>query len=202
MDAMTVTEDGRRARGAASRNHVMSRAVNLASVTGLDGLSIGELAADTAMSKGGIVALFGTKEQLQLATVEAAKQIFIEAVIEPALTVKGGRERLAALIDGWLTYSESRVFEGGCFFVAASAELSSRPGAVRDAVAQVLAEWSEFIVHTIERATSRGQLDPGTDPEQLAFEITSILDGANSMSLLRDSPEPYRRARVALARLL
>ncbi len=180
----------------------MSRAVNLASVNGLDGLSIGDLAADTAMSKGGIVGLFGTKEQLQLATVEAARQIFIDAVITPALEVKGGRQRLAALIDGWLLYSESRVFAGGCFFVAASAELSSRPGVVRDAVAAALEDWNDFIVRTIERATSRGELDAGTDPEQLAFEITSLLDGANSMSLLRDSTEPYRLARVALARLL
>ena len=180
----------------------MQRAVNMASVDGLEGLSIGALAAESAMSKGGVVALFGTKKQLQLATVEAAREIFVEAVIIPALAVKGGRARLDALLDNWLRYSESRVFEGGCFFAAASAEVGSRPGPVRDAVAEAMGEWQRFVAGAVQRAIDAGELEPPTDADQLAFEITAILAGANSASLLYGTSEPYARARVALSRLV
>ncbi len=200
--ATMTTIDGRRARGDTSRRAVMRAAVDIASVEGLEGLSIGGLAAETSMSKGGVVALFGTKEQLQLATVAAASDIFVAHVVTPALAAKGGRERLVVLIEGWLRYSETRVFKGGCFFAAASAELGSRPGPVRDAVAEAMREWQQFVRRTIERAVARGELDEATDAAQLTFEITSLLDGANDMSLLFDSAEPYAQARVALAKLL
>lgn len=202
MDAMTTIADGRRARGDESRRRVMERAVDLASLGGLEGLSIGALAADTDRSKGGVVALFGTKEQLQLATVEAAREIYIERVIAPALQVSGGRARLDALLDGWLDYSETRVFAGGCFFAAAAMELGPRPGPVRDAVALAMAEWHETVRRVIQRAIDAGELTVSTDAEQLAFEVTAILDGANSASRLTDSAAPYARARAALRRLL
>jgi AcrR family transcriptional regulator len=202
MDAMSTIADGRRARGDESRRRVMERAVDLASLGGLEGLSIGALAADTDRSKGGVVALFGTKEQLQLATVEAAREIYIERVIAPALQVSGGRARLDALLDGWLDYSETRVFAGGCFFAAAAMELGPRPGPVRDAVALAMAEWHDTVRRVIQRAMDAGELARTTEAEQLAFEVTAILDGANSASRLTDSAAPYARARVALARLL
>lgn len=201
MRLMTTT-DGRRARGATSRRAVMRVAVDIASVDGLEGLSIGGLAAETSMSKGGVVALFGTKQQLQLATIAAAREIFRESVVVPALEAKGGIERLRVLVDTWLRYSESRVFAGGCFFAAANAELGSREGPVRDAVAEAMGQWQEFVRRTIARAVERGELAAETDAAQLTFEITSLLDGANAMSLLFDSPEPYARARIALDRLL
>ena len=200
--ANMTTIDGRRARGDTSRRAVMRIAVDVASVHGLEGLSIGSLAAASSLSKGGVVALFGTKEQLQLATVAAAADIFVAHVITPAIAVAGGRERLTVLLDCWLRYSESRVFVGGCFFAAASAELGSQPGPVRDAVAAATRQWYEFVRRTIERAIARGELDGSTDSEQLAFEVTSLLDSANAMSLLFDSSEPYSRARVALGKLL
>lgn len=202
MDAMSMIADGRRARGDESRRRVMERAVDLASLGGLEGLSIGALAADTDRSKGGVVALFGTKEQLQLATVEAAREIYIERVIAPALQVRGGRARLDALVDGWLDYSETRVFAGGCFFAAAAMELGPRPGPVRDAVALAMAEWHDTVRRVIQRAIDAGELVVATEAEQLAFEVTAILDGANSASRLTDSAAPYARARVALQRLL
>lgn len=202
MDAMSTIADGRRARGDESRRQVMERAVNLASVGGLEGLTIGALASETDRSKGGVVALFGTKEQLQLATVEAAREIFIERVVAPALAVAGGRARLDALLGGWLDYSESRVFAGGCFFAAAAMELGARPGAVRDAVAVAMAEWHETVRRVIQRAMDAGELATTTDATQLAFEVTAILDGANAASRLTDSAAPYARARVALERLL
>ena len=180
----------------------MAVAVDLASVEGLDGLSIGELAVRTGMSKGGVVALFGSKERLQLATVDAAIEVFHEQVLVPALAEKGGLARLRALTDSWLRYSQSRVFSGGCFFAAASAELGSRPGTVRDAIAKAMTDWQVFVRRTVERAIERGELAADTDAGQLSFEITSLLDGANDLSLLFGSDEPYARARTALGRLL
>jgi AcrR family transcriptional regulator len=196
------TVDGRRARGDSSRRAVMAIAVDLASVDGLEGLSIGALAARSGMSKGGVVALFGSKEKLQLATIDAAIEIFREHVIVPALAESGGLARLHMLTDAWLRYSQSRVFAGGCFFAAASAELGSRPGTARDAIAQAMGDWQAFVRRTVDRALDRGELPAGTDAGQLAFEITSLLDGANDLSILFGSDEPYVRARTAIDRLL
>jgi len=198
----TANSDGRRLRGDSSRRAVMAVAVDLASVDGLDGLSIGALATRTGMSKGGVVALFGSKEHLQLATIDAAIEVFHEHVVVPALGEKGGLARLRVLADSWLRYSQSRVFSGGCFFAAASAELGSRPGTVRDAIATAMTDWQAFVRRTVERALERGELSADTDPDQLSFEITSLLDGANDLSLLLGSDEPYARARTAIDRLL
>jgi AcrR family transcriptional regulator len=180
----------------------MRIAVDLASVDGLEGLTIGTLATEASLSKGGVVALFGSKEQLQLATVEAAREIFRSVVVLPALEVPRGRARLEVLLERWLTYSESRVFTGGCFFSAVSSELGSRPGPVRDAIAAAQRDWHDFVRGAIERAVDAGELDAATDAAQLTFELTSLLDGANTMSLLFDSGEPYARARTTMARLL
>ncbi|HOY82654.1 MAG TPA: TetR family transcriptional regulator C-terminal domain-containing protein [Rhodoglobus sp.] len=202
MDDVATLEDGRRVRGDVSRRAVMERAVNLASVEGLDGLSIGALAAESAMSKGGIVALFGTKEQLQLATVEAARQLFTETVITPALAAPAGLTRLRTLVEAWLDYSERRVFQGGCFFAAATAEMGTKPGPVRDAVAAAMDDWRDFVAGAVQRAIDAGDLSATVDPDQLAFEIIALLDGANAASVLRDTVEPYSRARSAISRLL
>lgn len=198
---MTIT-DGRRARGDLSRQAVMAVAVDLASVSGLDGLSIGGLATAVDRSKAGIAGLFGSKEELQLATVAAAAEIFQRTVIAPALTAPAGLTRLRALVDAWLDYSESRVFAGGCFFAAATAEYRSRPGAVRDAVAANMRDWIGFIAEAIRRAVATGELVATTDPEQLAFEIDALLDAANDSSLLFDSATPYARARTAIDAIL
>ncbi|MGB3910654.1 MAG: TetR/AcrR family transcriptional regulator [Pseudolysinimonas sp.] len=198
---MTVT-DGRRARGDVSRQAVLAVAVDLATVTGLDGLSIGGLASAVSMSKGGIAGLFGSKQELQLATVASAAEIFQRTVIAPALTAPTGLPRLRALIDAWLDYSQNRVFPGGCFFAAVTSEYRSRPGAIRDAVAANLKRWREFLAEAITRAIATGDLADGIDATQLAFEISALLDAANDSSLLFDSAEPYARARAAVDTLL
>lgn len=127
---MTIT-DGRLVRGARSRGAALALAVNIASVDGLDGLSIGGLAAESGLSKSGIVALFGTKVELQLATIAAAREIFVAEVVEPTLAEPGGVARLERLVSTWLDYSRTRVFAGGCFFAAGIAEVGSKPGPVR-----------------------------------------------------------------------
>ncbi len=197
-----TTTDGRRARGDLSRETVMRLAVDIASVDGLEGLSIGTLAMGANLSKSGVVALFGNKEKLQLAAIEAAREIFVAAVIAPALTLQGGRERLDGLLDNWIRYSEGRVFAGGCFFAAATAEVGSKQGPVHDAVADQLRAWDDTISRVIIRAVDKGELARPDDVGQLAFEIRSVLDGANTDSLIFGSPAPYARARTALAKLL
>ncbi|MEO8529160.1 MAG: TetR/AcrR family transcriptional regulator, partial [Pseudolysinimonas sp.] len=181
---------------------VMRVAVDEASVSGLDGLSIGGLAASVSRSKAGIAGLFGSKEDLQLATIAAAAEVFTETVISPTLSAKAGLVRLRALVDAWITYSESRVFAGGCFFARAAAEYRSRPGALRDAVADFMRQWNAFIGGAITRAVATGELRPDTDADQLAFEITAMLDAANDSSLLFDSAEPYARTRASINGLL
>ena len=197
-----TTTDGRLVRGARSRTAIMKIAVNTASVEGLNGLSIGGLAADAEISKSGVVALFGTKEKLQLATVEAAREIFTGEVVRPTLAVHGGLERLEALVANWLDYSRNRIFAGGCFFAAATIEVGSQPGPVRDAIAASFDEWYEFLRRTIERARDRGALRPDVNVPQLTFQITAFLDAANARSLLTVSPEPYELAAEATRILL
>ncbi len=193
--------DGRRAKGTRSRAAVLERAVNLASEHGLESLSIGGLASEAALSKSGVVALFGSKEQLQLATIDAARQIFIDAVITPSLEQRGGRERIDTLIDTSLEYSRTRVFSGGCFFAAVSVEYGSKSGAIHDAVVGRMDEWFAFVRYTIARAIHRGELAADFDADQLAFETVALIDGANARSVLTGSDEPYDQARKALARL-
>jgi AcrR family transcriptional regulator len=191
--------DGRRARGDESRRVAVSRAVDIASVEGLDGLSIGGLAGVVGASKSGVAALFGSKEQLQLAVVAAASDIFAATVIEPARVEPRGIRRLAALLMRWLDYSSGRTFPGGCFFLAASAEFDSKPGLVRDAVAAALETWDGYLTASIRFAVEQGELPGLDDPEQLTFELRALASEANSRSLLQGSDVPYARARMAMA---
>src|ERR687891_926671 len=121
--------------GNRTRDAILGRAMDLASLEGLEGLTIGRLALELSMSKSGLFAHFGSKEELQVATVEAARAIFIREVIKPAFESTEGLQRLWKLCDIWLSYVQSGVFRGGCFFAAAAAEFDSRPGPVRDRIA-------------------------------------------------------------------
>ncbi|MDI3243209.1 TetR/AcrR family transcriptional regulator [Arthrobacter sp. AL08] len=192
--------DGRTARGLKSRKIVMKEAVNLASIEGLEGLSIGGLASRAALSKSGVAVLFGSKEQLQIATVEAAREVFIAAVVAPAFNAISGLARLQVLLDAWLSYSRDRVFPGGCFFSAASTELDSKAGPVREAVAKAVLEWHSLLAAEIQAAVDAGEL-LGADVNQLVFETTAFLEAANAHSLLTGSAEPYAAAKRALARI-
>lgn len=194
------TVDGRLQRGERSRAKVLDIATDLATVEGLEGLSIATVAERAGMSKAGVAGLFGSKLQLQLATVAAARELYIEQVTGPALAVPGGIDRVIAVSDNMLDYSEQRIHTGGCFFAAASAELGSRPGPARDAVLVAMNEWYGFVEYSVRRAVERGELD--ADPVQLAFEICAVLDSANRRSLLSSSNAPYAVARAAVRRLL
>lgn len=191
--------DGRKARGDESRRVVLARAIDIASVDGLGGLTIGRLASEVAASKSGVAALFGSKEQLQLATIEAAREVFTAAVIERARAYPRGIGRVCALVRLWLDYSANRVFEGGCFFLAATVEFDSKPGPVRDGLIRALANWDGYLTASIGYAMEQGELPDLTDAAQLAFEINALFDESNTRSLLHDSQVPYERARTAIA---
>lgn len=165
-------------KGARTRESILRVAVNLASVEGLEGISIGRLADELSMSKSGLFAHFGSKEDLQLATVDAAREIFIEHVVLPALSQPQGMPRLWALCDNWLGYVEQKVFAGGCFFAAASFEFDSRPGPVRNRIVAAMKEWLDVLSQAVEGARRAGHIQLSVHPRQLAFEIYSLAIGA------------------------
>src|SRR6202011_1017815 len=154
-----------------TRRKILQIAVDIASAEGLEGLSIGRLAAELQMSKTGIFAHFGSKEQLQLAAVETAKQIFFEEVAQPSLRSPRGLPRLGAMLESWLGYVERIVFRGGCFFAAASAEFDSRPGKVRDEVASLTKTWLMALEAEAAFARKEKQIKASVVPAQLAFEL-------------------------------
>lgn len=188
-----------RAPGDRARARIAGQAAQLATVEGLDGLSIGRLAEITGVPKSSVHALFGSKEELQLATVNAARESFIREVVGPALAAaEPGRDRLLALCDGYLSYVQRRIFPGGCFFVGASAEVGARAGRVHDEVARVQQQWRDLLGREARAAADNGQLAKDTDPAQLAFELGVILAGTNIVSVLHDDTSAITRGRAAV----
>jgi AcrR family transcriptional regulator len=195
--------DGRRARGDRTRRAILATAVDLASVEGLEGLSIGRLAGELDMSKSGLFAHFGSKEELQIATVRAAAAIFVHRVIRGAVEEhEPGIVRLQMLLDRWLDYLERGAFAGGCFFAAARAEMDGRPGPVRDALASQMASWAGLLAQYARDAVARGELRPDADPEQLAFELDALGTAANAGWQLHENAAVFERGRRALRRRL
>jgi AcrR family transcriptional regulator len=188
-----------RAPGDRARRRIVEQAAELATIDGLDGLSIGRLAEATGVPKSSVHALFGSKEELQLATINAARDSFIKEVVAPALAAtEPGRERLMALCDGYLSYVERRVFPGGCFFVAASAEVGARPGRVHDEVAGAQQQWRDLLDAEARSAHEQNQLPEGSDPTQVAFEIGVILAGTDIVSVLHNDNTAIEHARAAI----
>ena len=189
--------DGRRVRGDASRRIVLASATDLASVDGLDGLTIGRLAEASGYSKSSIATLFQSKEGLQLATIAAAREIFVEQIVEAARLEPRGARRLALLLRNALAYSRDRVFSGGCFFAATAADVDSKPGPVSDAVRAALVEWYGYVEAQIRHAAAAGELSVD-DPEVLAFELIALNEEANSRSLMMRDERPYALAAAAM----
>lgn len=178
-----------------TREAILRRAVDLASTEGLQGVTIGGLAGELRMSKSGLFAHFGSKQDLQLATVQAAFDRFQAAVIAPALSVPEGAARLHAYCDLYLDQLEGGLFAGGCFWAATAAELDDKPGPVRDAVRDAVAAW----LSELER---QARVAGAPDPAGLAFEIYAIGLGANACFRLLADREAFGRARAAIERRL
>jgi AcrR family transcriptional regulator len=192
MSASTATVTG---KGAATRAAILDRAVDLASAEGLEGLTIGRLASELEMSKSGLFAHFGSKQELQLATVEAAALRFSQAVVQPALEAPEGAPRLRAIADAYIAHVAEDAYSGGCFWASTSAEYDDRPGPVRDAIAAALDAW----LGELERqARIAGLPDPG----QVAFVLNAVVMGANSRYRLGRDERVFEYARQTLDRLL
>jgi AcrR family transcriptional regulator len=194
----TEQPDGRRLRGDRTRRAILAKAVDIASVEGLEGLSIGRLASELGVSKSGLFAHFGSKQELQLETIETASEIFEEEVWLPVAEFEPGVVRLAALMGSWLAYFRREVFSGGCFFSNAHHEYDSRPGPVRDDIAKQKQRWTDAIVAHIKGAQKRGQLRPDIEPEQLAFELDAAGVLANSLWQLNRDERGFDRAATAI----
>ena len=189
--------------GDRTRDTILRAAADLASVEGLDGLSIGRLATELAMSKSGLFAHFGSKEELQLATIEEARKLYAQEVIEPGRAAGVGITRLHALCEAFLSYLERAVFPGGCFFASAMAEFGSKaPGPVRDRIAECQNQWMNTLERAARQAQDRGELSASADPRQLAFELEAALLSANwYFHLFNDATYLDRARRAVRARL-
>jgi AcrR family transcriptional regulator len=182
-------------KGVRTRESILRVAVDLASVEGLEGLTIGRLADELKMSKSGLFAHFGSKEELQLATTAMAREIFVEHVIRPALAETEGVRRLVKLCEGWLNHVESHVFKGGCFFSAASLEFDGRTGPVRDAIVDAMKDWLSTLSRAVDVAKKARHIKSAVNAEQFAFEIYSLAMGANWALQLLDDKTAMKKAR-------
>jgi AcrR family transcriptional regulator len=192
----------RRSDGERSRNAILREAAQLATVEGIDGLSIGRLADAVGMSKSGLFAHFGSKEELQIATIQTASAIFNDQVIDPASAAPTGIERVHQLADRFLRHVEDNVFPGGCFFASVAAEMDTRPGPVRDFAIQIVNDWMGTLEAAVRDAQAEGAIDATEDPEQLTFELDAYLLLANAQFVVSRQSTPIDRARTALARRL
>jgi AcrR family transcriptional regulator len=191
-----------RADGERTREAILREAVSLATVYGLEGLSIGDLAGALDMSKSGVYAHFGSKQELQLATVDEAGRIFEAEVIEPALAAEPGVAQLVALCDGFFDYLERRTFPGGCFFAGAVLEMGTRPGPVKEQVAAFQARLTALIRQFVVAAIEHHEIPADWDPDALTFELNGILLAANSIFVLRADPAALDLARGVVRRRL
>jgi len=182
-------------KGAETRAAILDRAVDLASAEGLEGLTIGRLAAELEMSKSGLFAHFGSKQELQLATVDGAARRFRGAVIDPTADAPDGAPRLRAIADAYLAHLDAGAYSGGCFWASTSAEYDDRPGPVRDAIAGALDAW----LAELER---QARIAGAVQPERLAFELYAVVMGANSRYRLSGDRKVFEYARDAIERLL
>jgi AcrR family transcriptional regulator len=195
-------KEPRRSKGQTSRETILLTATKLATIKGLSGLSLGDLAAEVGMSKSGLYAHFKDKEELELAMIETAAVIFDHEVLQPAMTANGGTDRLRAAADAYLFHLEHRVFPGGCFFSAVAAELDTRPGPARDRVAEVLNRWLALLKQCLLDAQEFGEIDSNADVDQATFEIEAMLLAANFFFVMSNNPIPLAQARKGLENVL
>jgi AcrR family transcriptional regulator len=187
-----------RADGARSRRVILDAAARLATVEGLDRLSIGDLATHIGISKSGLYAHFRSKEELQLATIDRAEEIFDEVVLAPIAGASHGIPAVIALADAFLDHLDRRVFPGGCFFACASAEVQARPGPAKERIAAFDRRWKSRFVDELRIAQAAGEVAADVDIEQLFFEIDAFLLYAHAAFAFRGDPAVLERAGTAV----
>ena len=184
-----------RADGERTRSAILRAAASLATVDGLEGLSIGHLAAAIGMSKSGLYAHFGSKQELQLATVEEAARIFQEEVVQPALAAPPGLAQLTAVCEAFFAHLQRRTFPGGCFMASAALEMGTRPGPVKELVAAFQSQFAALIRGFAATALEQNELPASEDPDQLAFELNGIILATDTNFVLHDDPAVLDLAR-------
>ncbi|WP_328967686.1 TetR/AcrR family transcriptional regulator [Streptomyces sp. NBC_00239] len=190
--------DGRIERGNRTRRLVLDHTMGIASAEGLQGLSLGKISTELGLSKSGVFALFGSKESLQVETVRSAVDVFVRHVVRPLRAEPAGAAKAWRLCELWLGYSGRRVFPGGCFFHAVSAEFDSRPGPVHDEIAKARRNWSGYVERVLEEARLAGGFRADLDAAQVAFEIIALMEMADSESVLHDDVRAYTRAATGI----
>jgi AcrR family transcriptional regulator len=185
-------------KGERTRQAILTTAAELATQEGLEPLSIGCLAEATGMSKSGLFAHFGSKEELQLATVDHAGSLFVDEVIAPAREAPKGLARVWALCDHMVDYAERQVFPGGCFFAATSAEFNNRPGPVRDRIEEMLRSWLSYLEHAVEQAQEAGELSREWSASEIAFQLDAFAQASNAQYQLFRDPTVFENARRAI----
>ncbi len=185
-------------KGQRTRNSILEVAAALATEEGLDPLSIGRLAEAIGMSKSGLFAHFGSKEELQLATVDHAAALFVAEVIDPARSAPKGLARIWALCDHMIGYAERQVFPGGCFFAATSFEFNNRPGPVRDRIEKMIRSWLSYLEHAVEQAQEAGELDPNASAREISFQLDAFAQASNAQYQLFRDPQVFDDARGAI----
>lgn len=196
MSARTVS------KGTETRDAILSEGMRLASLKGLEGLTIGTLATELGLSKSGLFAHFKSKEQLQVEVVERTSQLFIDAVVRPALKAPRGLPRIEAIFENWLTWASRPVLPGGCLFIQAAAEFDDRPGPVRDAIQASQKAWIGTLEKAVGLAIFEGHLFSTTEPSQVAFEIEGVLLASQFADRLLNDPRTVERARNAVTAIL
>ena len=195
-------ERKRRTDGERTREAIVREAVSLSTLDGLEGLSIGNLATALDMSKSGIYAHFGSKQELQLATIDEAERIFQEEVIAPALAAPPGLAQLVAVCDAFFAHLTRRTFPGGCFLAGAVLEMGARPGPVKERVAAFQGRFSALVRQFVVTAIEQHELPGEDDPDALTFELNGIILAANANFVLRGDPAAIELARVVVRRRL
>jgi len=189
-------------KGEQTRQTILDEAFSLASCIGVSGLSIGVLADRTHMSKSGLFAHFGSKEELQLAVLRESQQRFAEVVVRPALRLPRGLGRLRAIVVNWLDWTKTCNLPGGCVINAAAAEFDDQPGPLRDEVRSALLALNRTLAATVTKAVETGELRVDTDVEQFVFELNGIYQATQQRRRLFNDPDADRRALAAFDRLV
>ncbi|HEX2208832.1 MAG TPA: TetR/AcrR family transcriptional regulator [Longimicrobium sp.] len=189
-------------KGAATRDRIIESALRTASVEGLEGISLGRLAADVGMSKSGLFAHFQSKEELQLDVLEAASRRFVDVVIRPAMEEPRGEPRVRSLFEHWMVWERHESLPGGCIFMHAAAELDDRPGPARDALVQWQRQWLEFLAKAVHQGVETGHFREDLDPDLFAFQQLGLVLGYYHARRLLSDPQAEAHVRQGFDALL
>jgi AcrR family transcriptional regulator len=200
--ALPPSRPARASKGEVTRAQILAAAVEQASASGFESLTIGTLAERTGLSKSGLFAHFGSKLELQLAALDEAARQFTEAVFLPALKAPRGVKRLRALFENWISWPHRAHLPGGCPIDAASREYHHQPGPMRDAVVERQKQLDRELRKAVQLTIETGEFSPRTDPQQLVFELLGVLLMLYRAELVVGRDDARRRAREAFERLL